>query len=335
MTDHQLEVAAIAAATERWGTRAKPPEALGRLEALGTHVAGVTGVCPPVPIVHPAVAVFAGDHGVVRSGASAWPSEVTGLMVSTMADGAAAINCIAAVAGAEVRLVDVGVASDLSLLEGVEHAKVREGTGDISREPAMLLDEARDALAVGRATAAELIDGGADLLAAGDMGIGNTTPSAAIIASTTQRPVAELVGPGAGLASDRLNHKTSLVQAALGRSAGLAGLDLFASIGGLEILAMAGLYLEAAERRVPFVVDGVIACAALCVAEALESGVASLAIAGHVSAEPAAAAALAHLGLDPLIDLGLRLGEGTGACLAFPLVSAAVECLRGMADLPV
>jgi len=344
-------------ARARWATRAKPPGSLGRLEAAAVRLAAITGRCPPPVPAAPAVVVFAGDHGVVADGASAWPSEVTAAMVAAMAGGGAAINAFATTVGATMTVVDVGIAGDLSGLlpatpfRAVEDAagdvpggpepvvvldrRVRSGTGSIAREPAMARSEAIAALEVGIRQATAAIDAGADLLVGGDMGIGNTTPSAALIAWATGRPSDDLVGRGAGLPDAGLDRKRALVRAALTRVGGVEDpLDVLAGIGGLEIAALAGLHLAAAARRVPAIVDGVIGAAALCVAEALAPGTAAHAVAGHRSVEPASVVALEHLGLEPLLDLDLRLGEGTGACLAIPLVQAACRALRDMADLP-
>jgi nicotinate-nucleotide--dimethylbenzimidazole phosphoribosyltransferase len=348
--------AAGAAAAKRWDGRAKPPGALGRLEDLAVRMAAITGRCPPAVPSAPAVLVFAGDHGVVADGASAWPSEVTGAMVRAMAAGGAAINAFATTVGATVTVVDVGVATDLSDLTpgtfravtdaagdvtcvpervGVQHRRVRAGTASIAHGPAMSVEEARAAVEVGAAVADEVIDAGADLLVGGDMGIGNTTPSAALVARATGRSATELVGRGAGLPEAALARKAALVDAALERAAGVSDpLAVLAELGGLEIAALAGMHLAAAARRVPVVVDGVIGAAALCAAEALAPGTAAHVIAGHRSVEPASGAALAHLGLEPVLDLDLRLGEGTGACLAVPLVQAACRALQDMADLP-
>ncbi len=338
--DDPAAVSAIAEACARWDARAKPPGSLGRLEDLAVRLAGMARRCPPPVPSRPAVAVFAGDHGVVADGASAWPSEVTALMVRAMAGGAAAINAFATTVGATVTLVDVGVAGDLGDLVGtgdvvVRHAKVRAGTDSIASGPAMSVVDALAALATGVRVADELIDGGADLLVGGDMGIGNTTPSTALICHFTGQPPSVLVGPGAGLAADALGHKRDLVASAVDRAAPLRDpVDVLAAIGGLEIAALAGFQLAAAARRVPVLIDGVIAGAALCVADAIAPGTAARAVAGHRSTEPAASAALVHLDLEPLLDLDLRLGEGTGACLAVPLVQAACRALRDMADLP-
>jgi nicotinate-nucleotide--dimethylbenzimidazole phosphoribosyltransferase len=342
MTDHPtlplvdpLDRAAINAALVRWGTRAKPAGSLGQLEDLAVRLAGISGTCPPPVVERPSVVVFAADHGVVAEGASAWPAEITGLMVHAMAGEAAAINAFAATVGAEVLLVDVGVAADLGHLPGVRHRKVRAGTANLAHGPAMTVDQARTALAVGIEVADELIAAGTDCLVAGDMGIGNTTPSAALIGALAGSPADAVTGTGAGLPADQLPHKTALVAAAMERSEAIEDpLVLLAEVGGLEIAAMAGLYLGAASAGIPFIIDGVIAASAACVAEALVPGTAARGIAGHLSTEPAAVVALKHLGLDPLLDLELRLGEGTGACLAIPLLQAAARALRDMADLP-
>lgn len=330
-----LDTLAMEAARARWLGRAKPPGSLGRLEDLAVQVAGITGQSPPPLAEHPDVIVFAGDHGAVADGASAWPSEVTGLMVSTMVDGAAAVNAFATTVGATVTIVDVGVAADLSRLDRVLHAKVRAGTGSIAHGPAMTRQETELAVIVGATATADRIAAGADLVVGGDMGIGNTTPSAALIAHFTGAPVDQLIGSGAGLSADRLGTKEAIVAAAVERAGHLEDpLDVLAEIGGLELAALAGCYLAAASNGVPVIADGVIALAALCVADAIAPGTADRTIAGHRSTEPAATVALEHLGALPLLDLGLRLGEGTGACLAVPLVQAAVRALRDMADLP-
>ncbi len=343
MTGHRfvavLDEVAMEAARQRWASRAKPPGSLGALEDLGVHLAGITGRCPPPAPQRPAVALFAGDHGVVVEGVSAWPQEITAAMVATIAAGGAAINALADVVGAEVTVVDVGVATDLGhVIEGpagVVDRRVRSGTGNIACERAMTPEEAAEAVDVGRAVAVEMIDAGADCLLGGEMGIGNTTSSAALIAVCTGRSAHEVTGPGAGEPAGGLSHKRRVVAAAVTRAAGIDHpVDLLAEIGGLEIAALAGFYNAAAQRRVPFIVDGVIAVAALCVADRLVPGTASMAIAAHRSSEPAASAALDHLGLRPLLDLGLRLGEGTGATLAVPLAQASARALSEMADLP-
>lgn len=330
-----LDAEAMEQARRRWATRAKPPGSLGRLEQLATHLAGVTGRCPPAVPRLPRIVVFAADHGVVAEGASAWPAEVTGAMVATMAQGGAAVNAFAAAVGARVDVVDVGVAGPSQPGPGVRDERVRAGTGNIARVDAMSTDQALAALGVGSRLALECIAQGADTLIGGEMGIGNTTSAAALIASVTGASARDVTGDGAGVPQAGLEHKRVLVAAALRRAAHVdEPVKRLAALGGLEIAALAGFYCTAAAHRVPFVVDGVIACAALCVAETLSEGTAARAIAGHRSSEPGATVALAHLGLRPLLDLGLRLGEGTGAALAVPLLSAAARALSDMTTLP-
>lgn len=335
-TPPTLDAAAISAAQDRWASRAKPPGALGSLEALAVQLAGVSGQCPPPIPQTPAVVVFAGDHGVVEDGASAWPSDITAAMVHTINEGGAAINAFAQTIGATVTVVDVGVKTELGTLANVRSERVRAGTDSIAHGPAMTTADAAAAVAVGSKMASELIDGGADCLIGGEMGIGNTTPSAALISSLTGNGAESVTGHGAGTPADGLAHKQALIATAVRRAESCDGpLELLAYLGGLEIAALAGLYITATQRRTPYIVDGVIACAALCVADALAPGTARHAIAGHRSTEPAASCALEYLALEPLLDLDLRLGEGTGACLAFPLLEAATRALAHMADIPV
>lgn len=329
-----LHSAAMADAAALQGRLTKPAGALGRLEALGVRLAGIGGVCPP-PLPRPAaVAVFAGDHGVVAQGVTPWPQEVTAQMVANLCAGGAAINVLARQAGAEVVIVDVGVAAELDDRPGLRRHKVRAGTADLSTGPAMTLEEAVAALDVGCQVAADLVAGGARCLVTGEMGIGNTTPSAAVIAAFTGRSAAEVTGRGTGIDDAMLARKALVVEAALAlhAEAVAAGpLATLASLGGLEIAAIAGFIVGGAAAGVPVVVDGVVADAALLAADALVPGVVARCIAGHRSTEPGATAALAHLGLEPLLDLGLRLGEGSGACLALPLVEAAARILSEMA----
>ena len=330
-----MDNAAMTWARRRWATRAQPPGALGRLEDLAVHLAGVSGLCPPPVPVTPAVAVFAGDHGVTEDGASAWPSAVTAAMVKTMSTGGAAICALAEAIGAPVTIVDVGVASPLGHLSNVRHERVRPGTASIARGPAMTTAEAAEAVEVGARIARDLVHSGADCLIGGDMGIGNTTAAAALIGAICGRPAEAVTGSGAGLPSGGVGHKQDLVAAAIRQAEGCTDpLELLSRLGGLEIAALAGFYVAAAELRTPFIVDGAIAAAALCIADLLSHGTARCAIAGHLSTEPAAAVALERLGPRPLLDLKLRLGEGTGACLAFPLVAAAAVTLERMAELP-
>ncbi|MBK5221528.1 MAG: nicotinate-nucleotide--dimethylbenzimidazole phosphoribosyltransferase [Acidimicrobiia bacterium] len=325
---------ARADALARMDALAKPPGSLGRLEALAAQLAAIAGTCPP-PLPSPAaVAVFAGDHGVHASGVTAWPQEITAAMVGMMAEGRATVNALASAVGASVLVVDVGVATPLPGLDHRSARRVRAGTRDLSVEPAMTLAETMAALDVGTAVANELIDDGARCLVTGEMGIANTTPAAALIAALTGRPPVEVAGRGAGADDATLARKTAAIEAGLQRhSSDDHPLEVLASLGGFEIAAMAGLVIGAVTRAVPVVIDGVIANAALLVAERLVPGVAARAIAGHRSAEPAATIAIEALGMHALLDLDMRLGEGTGAVLALPLLEAAVRALTDVATI--
>jgi nicotinate-nucleotide--dimethylbenzimidazole phosphoribosyltransferase len=286
----------------------------------------------PSPAV---VAVFAGDHGVVAEGVTPWPQEVTAQMVANFVAGGAAINVLARQTGARVMVVDVGVAGELASQPGLLGRKVRPGTGNIALEPAMTRAEVRRALDVGAEVATAAVDSGARCLVTGDMGIGNTTPSAALVAALTGRPAAEVTGRGTGVDDAMLGHKVEVVRSALGRAQTAVesgdAVAIVAELGGLEIAALAGFVVAGAAARIPVIVDGVIALAATCVASSVAPRAVGFCFAGHRSTEPAASVALEHLGLEPLLDLGLRLGEGTGACLALPLLEASARILREMA----
>jgi nicotinate-nucleotide--dimethylbenzimidazole phosphoribosyltransferase len=331
-----LNHAAIEAAGARQNRLTKPPGALGRLELLGETLCGIAGVCPPPIPRRPVVAVFAADHGVALAGVTPWPQEVTAQMVANFIAGGAAVNVLAGGVGAKVIVVDVGVATEIpgapseSTSTFRRHA-VRAGTNDLSVGPAMTVADAEAALAVGVSVARDLIANGADLFVTGEMGIGNTTPSAALIASITGRTAAECTGRGTGIDDATLARKTAIVEAGVARAAGLDATARLANIGGLEIAALAGFIIGGAAGQVPVVLDGVITLAAALVAESLKPGVAAHCIAGHRSTEPAATIALAALGLTPLLDLGLRLGEGSGGVLAIPLIQAAASVLTNMA----
>ena len=329
-----LHTEALVDATVLHDRLTKPRGALGRLEALGVQLAGIAGICPPPLPTPAAVAVFAGDHGVLAQGVSPWPQEVTAQMVANFCAGGAAINVIARQTGARVVVVDVGVATPLDDAPGLLRRKVRPGTDDITAATAMSSAEAREALDVGAEVAADLVADGANCLVTGEMGIGNTTPAAALIAAITGRPAAEVTGRGTGIDDATFARKVAMVDVALARHAvavAAGPLDTLAALGGLEIAALAGFIVGGAAARVPVVVDGVIADAALLVAARIAPGVLEFCIAGHRSSEPGATVVLDHLGLEPLLDLGLRLGEGSGACLALPVVEAAARVLREMA----
>jgi nicotinate-nucleotide--dimethylbenzimidazole phosphoribosyltransferase len=329
-----LDAAAAADASDLQDRLAKPRGALGQLETVGIHLAAIAATCPP-PVPEPVVvAVFAGDHGVLDEGVTPWPQEVTAQMVAAFCAGGAAVNVLARHAGATVTVVDVGVASVLPPAPGLLLRKVRAGTANLAVEPAMTVEEARRALDVGAAVAADAVAGGARCLVTGDMGIGNTTASAALVAAFTGRPAVDVTGRGTGVDDATWRRKVAVVERGLVRTSSRHDpLAVLASLGGLEIAALAGFVVGAAAARVPVVVDGVIALAAVLAAAALAPGCVDFCLAGHRSTEPGAAAALEHLGLTPLLDLGLRLGEGTGACLAVPIVQAAAKVMREMATL--
>jgi nicotinate-nucleotide--dimethylbenzimidazole phosphoribosyltransferase len=327
-----VDAVAARAAAEHQDRLTKPQGALGRVEALGVQLAAIAGTTPPPLPTPAAVAVCAGDHGVLAPGVTPWPKEVTAQMVANFLAGGAAINVLAHQLGASVTVVDVGVDADLSPAPGLRLAKIRRGTADLAVEPALTREEARAALDVGVAVAADLVGGGAHALVTGDMGIGNTTPAAAVIAAVTRRVPADVTGRGTGIDDATLARKVAAVSAGVARLApDTSPLDVLAEVGGLEIAALAGFVVGGAACRVPVVVDGVIALAGACVAAALAPDVVGYCIAGHRSTEPGASAALAHLGLEPVLDLGLRLGEGTGACLALPVLEAAARVLAEMA----
>lgn len=324
--------AAAGAARERHRRLIKPPGSLGALEELGARLAAMAGECPPPVPEHPAVVVAAGDHGVLARGVSPWPQEVTAAMVAGFCSGGAAVNAIAEAVGARVSVLDVGVASPLQPHPRLRSAKVRPGTRDISREAAMSREEAARAVISGAGIAGELVESGADLLVTGDMGIGNTTPAAALVAAFTGRPAREVTGRGTGIDDDTFRLKIRVIEQALelhGPETADA-LGVAAALGGLEHAALAGVILEGAARRVPVILDGIAANAAALVARYLAPECAGYMVAGHLSAEPGAGAALKHLGLEPLLDLGMRLGEGTGGLLAAPLVRAAAAVLARM-----
>ena len=329
------DAAAARAAEEYQGRLTKPPGSLGYLEVLGSRLAAISGSLPP-PVPAPAtVAVFAADHGVVAEGVTPWPSEVTTQMVGNFCAGGAAINVIARQIGVDVVVVDVGVAATLDPAPGLIRRKVRAGTANILTEPGMSREESQRALDVGAEVARELVASGNRCLVTGDMGIGNTTPSAALIAYFSGRPAVDVTGRGTGIDDETLRRKLAVVEGALERTARDVEpgdfVGALASLGGLEIAALAGYIVGGAAARVPVVVDGVIACAGLLVASALAPGVIEYCFAGHRSVEPGARVALEKLGLRPLLDLDLRLGEGTGGCLALPILQSSARVLGEMA----
>ncbi|SER61171.1 nicotinate-nucleotide--dimethylbenzimidazole phosphoribosyltransferase [Actinokineospora terrae] len=319
-------------AVARHLTLTKPAGSLGRLEELGVWVAACQGQCPPRPFARPRVVVFAGDHGVAAHGVSAFPAEVTGQMVANFLTGGAAINVMAAVAGATVRVLDLGVDTDAEFPEQVTAHKVRRSSGSVDRVDALTDDEVYAAIAAGRAIADEEVDGGADLLVAGDMGIANTTPASIIIAALSGSEPVAVVGRGTGIDDQAWMRKAVAIRDGLRRARRVSAnpVALLRTVGGADIAAMAAFLAQAAVRKTPVILDGLVSGAAALVAEELAPGASEWWVAGHRSVEPAHALVLEQLNLTPILDLDLRLGEGTGAIAALPLVTMAARTLAEM-----
>lgn len=318
-------------ARERQLTLTKPAGALGRLEDLANWIAACQSACPPKPFERPRVVVFAGDHGIARHGVSAYPTEVTAQMVANFVAGGAAVNVLAANAGATVRVVDIAVDADTD--PDLSKYKVRRSSGSIDRENALTVAETEQAIAAGRAIADDEIDSGADLLVAGDMGIGNTTPATVLIAALTDTEPVVAVGRGTGIDDAGWIRKTAAVRDALRRARPVVRqpLDLLRTSAGADIAAMTGFLAQAAQRRTPVLLDGVVVTAAALVAEDLAEGAKAWWLAAHRSTEPAHAIALKQLNLTPLVEFDMRLGEGSGALVALPILKAAVATLADMA----
>jgi nicotinate-nucleotide--dimethylbenzimidazole phosphoribosyltransferase len=328
-----IDIESVQKAEARQNLLTKPAQSLGRLEEISIQLAGMKA--DPLPKVErKAVIVMAADHGVALEGVSAYPPEVTPQMVLNFLHGGAAINVLARQAGASVVIVDIGVASDFDpSLPGLLRRKVACGTRNMLKGPAMTLAEAEKALAEGMDVLAQMAENGLDLVANGDMGIGNTTPSAAIVAVMTGLPVAQVTGRGTGVDDAGLAHKIQVIEQAiaLNRPNPQDALDVLCKVGGLEIAGLAGVMIAAAARRIPAVVDGFISTAAAMIAVGLVPEVRNYLFSAHQSVEIGHQAMLKHLGLNPLLDLNLRLGEGTGAALAFHLIEASARILREMA----
>ncbi len=311
-----------------------PHWALGRLMDLALDLAGMTRSLRP-PVERKAVVVMAGDHGVVAEGVSRFPQEVTPQMVCNFVNGGAGINALARQVGAQVVVVDMGVAHDISaMVEGglVIDKKIGPGTANMAEGPAMSREQAIAAIEAGIEVAQGMADG-VDLFGTGDMGIGNTTPSTAIVAALTGTPVAEVTGRGTGLDDDGFNHKIAVIEKALAlnKPDPLDGLDVLAKVGGFEIGGIAGLILGAAARRKPIMVDGFISTAGALIACSLAPACKDYIIAAHRSVEQGHRIMHEHLGCEPLLDLNMRLGEGTGGALAMNVVEAARRVLTEVA----
>ncbi|MGW0736510.1 nicotinate-nucleotide--dimethylbenzimidazole phosphoribosyltransferase [Streptomyces sp. NPDC002851] len=328
-----LDAKALGEAWERQKRMTKPAGALGMLEIISAQLSGLSRMCPP-PVPEPAaVAIFAGDHGVHAQGVTPWPQEVTGQMVANFLGGGAVCNAFANQVGAEVCVIDVGVASDLPATPGLLPRKVRAGTADMTTGPALSREEVKEAIEVGIDTARDLVAAGNKALLTGEMGIANTTASAALISVYTGADPTEVTGRGTGVNDETLARKTDVVRRALElhQPDPADPIGVLAAIGGLEHAAMVGLLLGGASLRTPVILDGVSAGAAALVARAIAPEVLAACIAGHRSAEPGHVAALKKLGLRPLVELDLRLGEGTGALLALPVVQSAARAMHEVA----
>jgi len=333
-------IAAIPVPDAAWEERAwarldsltKPPRSLGLLEEIAQRVAVLQRTERP-SLPNKAIVLMAGDHGVTAQGISPYPSEVTAQMVANFATGGAAINQLARHAGARVVVVDVGVANALTVTEGVIQARVADGTADMSVGPAMSREQALAAIRVGMDQVASLAADGLDLVGTGDMGIGNTTASAALVSVLAGVDPADVVGPGTGLDDAGVRHKAEVVRRAIALNVPdpADGLDVLAKVGGLEIAGLAGVVIGAASRGIPVVSDGYISGAATLVALSIAPAARPWVFASHRSAEPGHRVVLEALGLRPVLELDMRLGEGTGGALAMELMDAACAVMSGMA----
>ena len=326
-----LDMAVMEQARLRQLQLTKPVGSLGRLEDVAVQMAGITGQLLP-EVKQKAVIIMAADHGVTKEGVSAYPSDVTAQMVHNFLRGGAAINALARSASAHVIVVDIGVAGELSHPDLISR-KVAAGTADFILGPAMTEAQMLQAIQVGMDVFDDQLRQGVDLVATGDMGIGNTTASSAITSVLLQTPVALVTGRGTGINDEQLEHKIEVIEKAIEQNVPDPNdpLDVLMKVGGLEIAGLVGVILAAASRRVPVVVDGFISGAAALVAVELNSMVSNYVFAGHVSVERGHRLILEKIGISPLLDLQLRLGEGTGAVLAMSLIDAALRAHREMA----
>ncbi len=327
-----LDEKAMKAARERQDSLTKPLGSLGKLEELSIRVAGIRGVAMP-RIDRKTIVVMASDHGVVAEGVSLYPQDVTPQMVANFLHGGAAINILARHTGARVVVVDMGVAAELEPHPDLVSKKIALGTRNLMRGPAMSREEAINAIEAGLEILEREVEKGLDIIGTGDMGIGNTTSSSAITAAITGEPVASVTGRGTGLGDRQLAHKVKVIEEALRVNQPDAddGLDVLAKVGGFEIAGLVGVMIGAAAHRIPIVIDGFISGAAALIATKMAPQLRDFLIAGHVSAERGHKAALKYLGLRPILDLDMHLGEGTGATLAIFIVEAALKALAGMA----
>ncbi len=313
--------------------KAKPKGSLGRIEAIAIH-AGLVAQSLKPNLGRAALAVFAGDHGIVEEGVTAYPSEVSALIAQMVLDGVAGASIAARAAGADVFVIDAGLKTPLAPHKALIERGMRRGTRNCLQEPAMTRGECLDAMRAGREAAFGLKEKGYGILAIGEIGIGNTSAASLVAGCVTGLPLARIVGPGAGAPPGGLDKKREVLSRALARAPVSGGLDAMREFGGFEMAMMAGAMSGAADARQVVLVDGFIATAAACAAIAIDPNLRDYLLFAHLSPESGHAALLEWLGAEPLLELGMRLGEGTGAALAIPLVRMAEGLLNGMADLP-
>jgi len=325
-----------ARAQERLAGLATPAGALGRLGELGAWLAAAQGEVPPRPLDDVRLVVFAGDHGVAAHGVSAYPAAVTEAMVRTIVSGRAGVSALARAHGVDVTVLDIAVDADLADLPGeVTARKVRRGSGAIHLEDALSPDETARAIEHGREVAREQIAAGAQLLMTGDLGIGNTTPAAALVAAALGLPADEVTGRGTGIDDDGWTRKRDVIAQALARAGDRTNdpIDSLTALGSADLAAAVGFLVEAAERGVPVLLDGLMSLACALTADRIAPGASAWWVAGHRSTEPAQTHALKALGLEPLLDVGMRLGEGSGAVAALPMLRSGIALLRDVALL--
>ncbi len=310
----------------------KPPGSLGRLEEFARRLVTITGNTRPV-LDKKVIFTFAGDHGITAEGVSAYPKEVTPQMVFNFLRGGAGINVLARHSGSEVVVVDIGVDHDFGRLDGLVDKKVLKGTRNFAKGPAMTREEAVQCVEVGIGLAREYAEKGYTIFGTGEMGIGNTTPSSAIASVLTGKPVPEVTGMGTGISEESLKRKISIIENAIALNRPDPGdaIDVLSKVGGAEIGGIAGIVLGAAARRVPVVIDGFISTAGALIAWCIEPKTAGYLFAAHNSVERGHRAMLEAMGLDPILDLGLRLGEGTGAALSMLMIEAGLKIYKEMA----
>jgi len=326
----------LAEAQERLAGLATPAGALGRLGELGAWLAAAQGEVPPRPLDDVRLVVFAGDHGVAAHGVSAYPAAVTEAMVRTIVSGRAGVSALARAHGVELTVLDISVDADLAdLPEPVTARKVRRGSGAIHLEDALSPEETARAIELGREVAREQIAAGAQLLMTGDLGIGNTTPAAALVAAALGLPADEVTGRGTGIDDAGWTRKHDVIAEALARAGARTNdpVDSLTALGSADLAATVGFLLESAERGVPVLLDGLMSLACALTADRIAPGASAWWIAGHRSTEPAQTHALKALGLEPLLDVGMRLGEGSGAVAALPMLRSGIALMRDVALL--